>query len=101
MIEVSAECAKVTSAMTLVSAKLLLENGSKLIGGNVTCFDLGAVTEVDSSGLAVVFGWLREAKRLGKAVHVVNLPKSLSSLAEVYGVSDLLPDIVSVVGDPH
>jgi phospholipid transport system transporter-binding protein len=90
MIEVSAECAKVRSAMTLVSARSLFEEGSKLIGEAVTDFDLGAVTEVDSSGLAVVFGWLREAQRLGKTIRILNLPQSLSSLAEVYGVSDLL-----------
>ncbi|MFY9329395.1 MAG: STAS domain-containing protein [Georgfuchsia sp.] len=91
MIEVSAELAKVTSAMNLTSAKSLFEEGISLIAGPVTSFDLGAVTEVDSSGLAVVFGWLREAQRLDKAVRIVNLPENLSSLAEVYGVKDLLP----------
>lgn len=90
MIEVSAELAKVTSAMTLTSAKSLLEEGIRLIAGPVTAFDLGAVTEVDSSGLAVVFGWLREAQRLGKTIRIDNLPQNLSSLAQVYGVSDLL-----------
>ena len=90
MITVSAEIAKVTSAMTLADAKSLLAEGNGLIAGDVTAFDLGAVTEVDSSGLALVFGWLREAQRLGKKVSIINLPKNLSSLAEVYGVSDLL-----------
>lgn len=91
MIEVSAEIARVTSAMTLTSAKLLLEEGARLIAGPVTDFDLGAVTEVDSSGLAVVFGWLREAQRLDKTIRIVNFPQNLSSLAQVYGVSELLP----------
>ena len=76
--------------MTLTSAKSLQEEGIRLIAGSVTAFDLGAVTEVDSSGLAVVFGWLREAKRLGKTIRIDNLPQNLSSLAQVYGVSDLL-----------
>lgn len=91
MIEVSAELAKVNSAMTLTSAKALLEEGARLIAGPVAAFDLAAVTEVDSSGLAVVFGWLREAQRQGKTIRIVNLPQNLSSLAQVYGVSDLLP----------
>lgn len=91
MIEVCAEVARVGDAMTLASAKSLLEEGTRLLAGPVTAFDLGAVTEVDSSGLAVVFGWLREAQRLGKTVRIVNLPQSLSSLAQVYGVNDLLP----------
>ena len=91
MIEVSGQLAKVTSVMTLASAKSLLEEGARLIADSVTDFDLAAVTEVDSSGLAVVFGWLREAQRLGKTIRIVNLPQNLSSLAQVYGVSDLLP----------
>ena len=91
MIEVSADTAKVTSEMTLANAKELLAQGNQLIAGSVTGFDLGAVTDVDSSGLAVLFGWLREAQRLGKTVRIVNLPQNLSSLAGVYGVSDLLP----------
>ena len=91
MIEVSADTAKVTSEMTLANAKELLAQGNQLIAGSVIGFDLGAVTDVDSSGLAVLFGWLREAQRLGKTVRIVNLPQNLSSLAGVYGVSDLLP----------
>lgn len=91
MIEVSAETAKVASVMTLTSAKSLLEEGVRLIAGPVSVFDLGTVSEVDSSGLAVVFGWLREAQRQGKTIRIVNLPQNLSSLAQVYGVSDLLP----------
>lgn len=91
MIEVYAEIAKVSSAMTLTSAKALLAEGTGLIAGSVTAFDLAAVTEVDSSGLAVLFGWLREAQRLGKTIRIVNLPQNLSSLAQVYGVGELLP----------
>ncbi len=91
MIQVSADSAKVTSVMTLANARELLERGNELIAGPVSSFDLGAVTDVDSSGLAVLFGWLREAQRLGKTVRILNLPQNLSSLAEVYGVSDLLP----------
>ena len=93
MIEISAGCAKVGGAMTLANARLLLEEGNQLINGPATVFDLSAVTDVDSSALAIVFGWLREAQRQGKAVHILNLPPSLSSLAEVYGVSDLLPAV--------
>ena len=91
MIEVSAGLARVTGPMTLTSANSLLTEGVTLLSGSVTGFDLGAVSDVDSSGLAVVFGWLREAKRLNKTVRILNLPRNLTSLAEVYGVSDLLP----------
>lgn len=91
MIEVSAGQARVSGAMTLVNAKTLLGEGTTLISDSVTAFDLSAVTEVDSSGLAIVFGWLREAQRLDKSIRILNLPANLSSLAQVYGVGDLLP----------
>lgn len=94
MIEAAAEGAQVSGEMTLASANALLAEGAQLIAGNgksAMRFDLAGVTEVDSSGLAVVFGWVREAMRLDKTVSISNLPKNLTSLAEVYGVSDLLP----------
>ena len=46
---------------------------------------------MDSSGLAVVFGWTRAAMAAGKSIRLLNLPQNLVSLAAVYGVADLLP----------
>lgn len=94
MIEAAAEGGRVSGEMTLANANALLMEGVKLIAGDskpAMQFDLAGVTEVDSSGLAVVFGWVREARRLGKTFRISNLPANLASLAEVYGVSDLLP----------
>ena len=53
--------------------------------------DLSGVTDIDSSGLSVVFGWLRAAKAQGKSIRIANPPKDFISLAEVYGVTDQLP----------
>jgi len=49
------------------------------------------VKEVDSSGLTVVFGWVRAAKTQGKTARISNPPQNLLSLAELYGVTELLP----------
>jgi phospholipid transport system transporter-binding protein len=46
---------------------------------------------MDSSCLAVVFGWMRAAKAGGKSLRLLNPPQNLLSLAAVYGVADLLP----------
>jgi phospholipid transport system transporter-binding protein len=40
----------------------------------------------------VLFGWLRAAKDQGKTIRVANPPKNLLSLAEVYGVADMIPN---------
>lgn len=75
------------------AAALLAEGTSALTGvdGNAELrFDLSAVAQIDSSGLAVLFGWQRAARAQGKSLCIINPPKNLISLAEVYGVSELL-----------
>ncbi len=85
----------VEGAMNLSTATALLEAGAQAIakgnGGDNKLFDLAAVTEVDSSGLAVVFGWVRAAKSSNRSLQLTNSPQGLLSMADVYGVSDLLP----------
>jgi phospholipid transport system transporter-binding protein len=81
----------VSGKMTLETAASLFASGTEALTGDVTLFDLAAVEDVDSSGLAVLFGWQRAAQAKGKTVKIANPPPSLISLAEVYGVSDLLP----------
>jgi phospholipid transport system transporter-binding protein len=54
-------------------------------------FDFSEVTEVDSSALALLFAWLRQAKARGSAVELRALPDALLALARLYGVEPLLP----------
>lgn len=91
MIRESGDHVEVSGAMTLDEARVLLAEGERFLSRPENVFDLSAVTEVDSSGLAVVFGWQRSALKRGKALRLENLPESLLSLAGVYGVSELLP----------
>ena len=77
--------------MTLPVATSLLNEGNALVAGGLGLIDLSGVTAVDSSGLSVVFGWLRAAKAQGKSIRIANPPKDFISLAEVYGVADQLP----------
>lgn len=91
MIREAGDRIEVSGAMTLASAKVLLESGSSLLTRNDTVFDLSDVNEVDSSGLTVVFGWVRAASRQGRQVRISNPPQNLLSLAALYGVTELLP----------
>ena len=91
MIRITGDCAEVSGPMTLSVATALLAEGEAAIAGNASAFDLAAVTEMDSSCLAVVFGWTRAAKEAGKSLRLLNPPQNLLSLAAVYGVADLLP----------
>jgi phospholipid transport system transporter-binding protein len=47
--------------------------------------DLTAVTDADSSALAVLLAWQREQRRRSGSLRVVGVPAGLSSIARVYG----------------
>ena len=52
--------------------------------------DFAAITDVDSSAVALLLEWRREAARRGKTLQFVNLPANLLALAELYGVTGLI-----------
>lgn len=81
----------VTGSMTLETASGLLASGVSAFSSGDPVFDLSAVGDVDSSGLAVLFGWQRAAQAQGKSLRIASPPRNLISLAEVYGVAELLP----------
>ena len=69
----------------------LHEEGRRHLADGAATVDLKEVTELDSSALALLLAWLREAKAAGRAVAFANLPESLQTIARLYGVQDLLP----------
>jgi phospholipid transport system transporter-binding protein len=94
MIHIADDRIQVSGPVTVaVAAKVLAEGESALSAGKLPAvvFDFSGVTSVDSSLLAVVFGWMRAAKLNGKSIRLTNLPPSFLSLAAVYDVADLLP----------
>ena len=52
--------------------------------------DLSGVGEVDSSAVALLLRWRREAERLQRRIQFINLPAPLASLAELYGVAEIV-----------
>jgi phospholipid transport system transporter-binding protein len=48
------------------------------------------VDAVDSSAVALLLEWRRQAVRLGKKLEFVNLPANLLALATLYGVEELI-----------
>ena len=91
MIRVNGGCAEVSGPMTMPDAAALLAEGEAAIASSASAFDLAGVTDMDSSCLAVVFGWMRAATADGKSLSLLNPPQNLLNLAAVYGVADLLP----------
>lgn len=57
---------------------------------NCLAIDLVNVTDIDSSAVALLLHWRRESARLGKALRYVHMPQNLATLAELYGVEDMI-----------
>ena len=81
----------VSGAVTLGNAAALLEEGRRHIAEGVQTVDLGEVNEMDSALLALLLAWLRDARMRNRALSFVNLPESLRTIAQLYGVDRLLP----------
>jgi phospholipid transport system transporter-binding protein len=81
----------VSGVLTLASVAAALREGNAAIGEGVRIVDLGEVGELDSSALALLLAWLREARRQNHGLSFTNLPQGLTTIARLYGVADLLP----------
>lgn len=86
--------------MTVESVNALLDESiivfaadnamADLSGGSLE-MDMSAVSEVDSSAIALIFEWLRRAYNQKAILVFTNLPANLTSLAALYGVLELIP----------
>ena len=89
MIERTGNELRLSGALTIANAVTLCEEGKSQLNGDVV-IDLAAVTEVDSTALSVLFEWRRAAQQNKARISFRNLPDSMKSLAELYGVADLV-----------
>ena len=81
----------VSGPVTLANVAAILEEGRRHLEEGVRTIDLSEVTEMDSSLLAAMLAWLREAKARGAELAFANLPESLGTIARLYGVDSLIP----------
>ena len=54
--------------------------------------DLSEVTFLDSSGISVLIGCLRQAREAGKALRVINIEGRAKEVLDMTGVTSLLTD---------
>ena len=76
--------------ITMQNVTAVLEESARLFAGEHVLVDLSGVTEVDSSAVSLLLEWRRAAARANRRIEFTNLPGNLKSLAELYGVSELL-----------
>jgi len=91
MIRRDGERMVVSGPLTLASVAAVLREGSAAIGQGVRTVDLGEVGELDSSALALLLSWRRQARQQNGDLSFANLPQGLTIIARLYGVAELLP----------
>lgn len=85
---------ELSGAVTLATHGGLRDRlGAAVAAGDVVV-DWHAVTDIDSSALALIFHGRRRAASAGHAIAHEQLPPALDALAELYGVRDLLGSAV-------
>jgi len=82
------EILKVAGPMNIDSAGALLRQSNGMLG-DINIVDLAGVTEIDSAAVSLLLEWRRQAKN--RSLRFTNLPLAIKSLAELYGVADLIP----------
>ncbi len=90
MIECKDGRCTLTGAVNLENALALREEGLRLFVDPEVTLDLAGVTEVDSAAVSLLFEWRRAALAANRSIRYVNLPDNLTSLAKLYGVTELV-----------
>ena len=80
----------IDGTITLDNIGTLIAEGAGFDGDRVIV-DLAAVTRVDSSVLSLLLEWTRRSGGSGREIVFANLSNELRSLADLYGVVDLIP----------
>jgi phospholipid transport system transporter-binding protein len=76
--------------ISMGNAAVVVAAGAAAIRGGDPAIDLSAVQTCDSSAVAAVLAWQREAARAGHSLRLIGTPADLLSLASVYGVESLI-----------
>jgi phospholipid transport system transporter-binding protein len=79
-----------TGPLTMDSVATVLAASAEAPLPATGVIDLERVEAVDSAGVALLLAWKRRAAAEGKPLAFAHLPASLASLAQLYGVEELL-----------
>lgn len=80
----------VTGYIAMDNANSLLVSSKSLVLADHAVIDFGQVGEVDTSAVSLILEWRRRATAENKQITFVNLPKNLTSLMTLYGVTELV-----------
>ena len=90
MIECDDKQCRIAGAITVDSTGELLRVLKPRIAGKIAELDFSRVESVDSTILALLLSCKREARLQGYPLRLSGLPGSVTTLADLYGISSLL-----------
>ena len=82
----------VRGRMTIETIPAIFTLGLQHLASENMKVDLSHVEAVDSAAVSLLLGWARAARRFGHELRVTGLPEDLKSLAQLYGVIEMLPE---------
>jgi phospholipid transport system transporter-binding protein len=91
VLEVVGDRVLVKGPMLIGTVTALREAGDAALAGGIGVVDLSRVSDADSSAVALLLAWTRDATQRQSPLSIVEVPDSIRSLASLYGVADLLP----------
>jgi phospholipid transport system transporter-binding protein len=91
MMECDDNQCRLQGALTVDNAASLLNELKPHLERGIQTLDLSAVEKVDSAALALIFSSLRQSRAAGHELRLAGLPANILTLAELYGVAELLP----------
>ena len=80
----------VAGALTVDTAAAVLKSSRVAALPKTGIVDLGGLDGVDSAAVAVLLAWWRRAAAEGVVLSFTGSPPSLSALADLYGVEELI-----------
>lgn len=90
MISCAGERCTVQGPLTMKNVTEVLAESTRLFSGPRVLVDLAGVTDVDSAAVSLLLEWRRAAAKAERHIEFANLPPNLTSLAELYGVLELI-----------
>jgi phospholipid transport system transporter-binding protein len=82
----------VPTSLTMQDAASNLQPGLDEIRSGSPDIDLSRMERFDSAAVAALLVWRRAAQSAGLSLRIASVPAGLQSLADLYGVAELLKD---------
>lgn len=77
--------------LTMDTVPALYASGLQQLATEDLLVDFSGVEVVDSAAVSMLLGWARAAESNKRRLRVKDLPDALLSLANLYGVAEMLP----------